>query len=295
MKNPSIGTPEMRQPSRGWSSMRHLWIAGAWLVVCHAASAAVGIYTNVVMGDNPVAYWRLGEASGPTAYDKTANANNGTYKVNGGTLTFGITGVVTNDPNTAINVSAGSYMAAPHSASLNLTTGMTLEAWTALTTNDGYYQGLMMKCGNSGWGDGYGLYTYGGNLTAFINTYNPLSGNAASWAFGTGPAYHHLVSTFDGTYLKLYVDGQLKASTDTAATNITTNTGELALGIGAYYSPAQWEGKIDEVAIYNYALTGQQVVDHYDSAFYVIPVPEPAVPALVAAAGLLLFRLWRKA
>lgn len=56
------------------------------MLACRAATAGI-IYTDSVLADNPVAYWRLGEATGPSAFDEVTMANNANY---GGGETFGV-------------------------------------------------------------------------------------------------------------------------------------------------------------------------------------------------------------
>jgi hypothetical protein len=51
-------------------------------------------YTTEVLKDNPRGYWRLGETSGETVNDETANSMDGTY-VNAPTL--GVPGVITDN------------------------------------------------------------------------------------------------------------------------------------------------------------------------------------------------------
>src|SRR5258708_23704312 len=56
-------------------------------------------YSNVVLAKGPVGYWRLGEASGPTAADASGNGYDGTYLRN---PAFGQTAAILNDPHTAL-------------------------------------------------------------------------------------------------------------------------------------------------------------------------------------------------
>jgi hypothetical protein len=268
--------------------------AVVWLSAASASFGAFGIYTNVVLNDGPVAYWRLGESSGTTAFDETAFNNHGAYTTNqpsgypAGVVTLGAPGAVLYDPNTGIDVNSGGRVEVPHSASLNLSTGMTIEAWASLESPTvappNYYQPLVMKSPGS-WGSGYGIYAYQGEIFVYIDTYNPLSFKTASTPLGFGTQYHHFVGTFDGTLLKLYVDGTLKATTTPGVATISQNTDSLIIGAGAgipFY--ASWDGKIDEVAIYNYALSAEQVYDHFHSA------PEPSVVGLLCLSALLLWK-----
>jgi len=57
-------------------------------------------YDRLVLGDGPIAYWRLGEPSGTNANDETANNRDGTY-VN--TPTLGVAGNLVGDSDTAVS------------------------------------------------------------------------------------------------------------------------------------------------------------------------------------------------
>src|SRR5260370_36700308 len=58
-------------------------------------------YSSVVLAKGPIGYWRLGEATGPTAFDASGNGYDGTYF---GNPAFGQPGAITNDPDTAIGL-----------------------------------------------------------------------------------------------------------------------------------------------------------------------------------------------
>lgn len=285
---------ENNSMGRGWSCAKWLWTGVIGLAASQAAFALPGIYTNVVMNDNPVAYWRLGETSGTTAFDETLNNNDGAYTTNlptgypAGVVTLGAPGVVTYDPNTGIDVNSGGRVEVPHSASLNLSAGMTIEAWASLESPTvappNYYQPLVMKSPGS-WGSGYGIYAFQGEIILYVDTYNPASFKTTSTSFGFGTNYHHIVGTFASSTLKLYIDGQLASSTNIAVASISQNTDPLIIGAAAgipYY--ANWDGKIDEVAIYNYALSATQVFDHFSS------VPEPSLVWLLSLGVIVLWK-----
>src|ERR1043166_2151966 len=48
------------------------------LMVLAACGTAQAAYTNVVMSNNPIAYWGLNETNGTTAVDSSANGHNAT-------------------------------------------------------------------------------------------------------------------------------------------------------------------------------------------------------------------------
>ena len=75
-----------------------------------------------------------------------------------------------------------------------------------------------------------------------------------SVALGTGD-WSHIAMTYDGSTQKLYVNGSLAAS---AALSGSINQDANSLLIGQFFN-----GMLDEVAIYNRALSATEVKDHY--------------------------------
>ena len=72
--------------------------------------------------------------------------------------------------------------------------------------------------------------------------------------------WHHIMCTWDGTIANIYIDGVNRASCNWSG---TLGTNDVALGIGAYSNDGvSWSdyfnGVIDEVAIYNRALSASE-------------------------------------
>ncbi|MEA2163027.1 MAG: large repetitive protein [Thermoanaerobaculia bacterium] len=189
--------------------------------------------------------------------------NNG-YLSGGTTTTAGNVGQAFNFDgiNDSVNV--------PMSGSLQLTTGATVEFWMKgdpsnnLTT---CCQGLvatdMYAIEVAGSGVHFGLSTDNGATTPF-----PSSGQVAI----STNQWHHIAGTYDGSTITLYVDGVPAASAAHTGL-ISANSGFLSIGsedgrtgacpacVGTRY----FKGLIDEVAIYNRALTAAEVADIYNA------------------------------
>lgn len=88
--------------------------------------------------------------------------------------------------------------------------------------------------------------------------------------------WHHYVGTFDGTTLNIYVDG-IKNSVQYAGSINTTDTGSLYLGWDDGQSGRYFNGLIDEVAIYNRALSATEIQEHYRNYTIGVPTVEPVV------------------
>jgi len=206
------------------------------------------------MADTPLAYWRLGEATGAVAADQLGTRN-GTY-VN--TPALGQLGALFNDPATSVGFNGTSqYAQAPSDAALNRAQ-FSVEVWARPTGGAGTYHGVMTS---RSYPQGWVLYL----------------GTDSSWEFwvnsGTGmisiysnPAtlnsWHHLVGTYDGTTASLYVNGVLVASS--AVSGYTGQTGNvLEIGQSEPVENLYFPGQLEEAAVYGAALSATQVQRHY--------------------------------
>ncbi len=89
-------------------------------------------------------------------------------------------------------------------------------------------------------------------------------GRRATWrVIGTASAtgqrrWTHVAPTYDGANLRLYVNGVQVATTRRSTSAITTSTGALRIGGNSVWSE-YFQGRIDEVRIYNRALTAGEI------------------------------------
>lgn len=65
--------------------------------------------------------------------------------------------------------------------------------------------------------------------------------------------WHHIVASYDGTRMYLYIDGQLLAS-ESATGNISAKSEPVYIGAEPEKPGQEWKGLIDDVRIYSYAL-----------------------------------------
>jgi hypothetical protein len=95
------------------------------------------------------------------------------------------------------------------------------------------------------------------------------SGSAAlRYASSTGTAttgvWKHIVGVFDGTTVKIYVDG---AEGGTTGTVTTANTASFPLRLGRFYDTAtgSWDGQIGNARIYNRFLSHAEIKQNYNA------------------------------
>jgi len=213
-----------------------------------------------------VAAYGFEEGSGTTVDDSSGNGNNGT--VSGATWTtngrFG----------SALSFGAGALVTVSNSPSIDLTTGMTLEAWVYPTSLNGSWMNVIFKS-NGNPGSQNPSYVLQGStptgLTPSLFISSAPSNLATPSALPVN-AWSHLAATYDGTTMTLYVNGAPLAS-QSASGAMTVSTDALTIG-GNAFSGQNWVGLIDEIRIYNRALTQSEIqADMARSVVEIRPLP----------------------
>ena len=150
----------------------------------------------------------------------------------------------------------------PYLAALN-PSAFTIEAWAYPTGGQGTFRSIVTSRDYApGAAKGYVLYA------ASDNTGGCGRARAANVVYGPSIVLNqwtHLVGTYDGTTLRLYVNGALVSSNTVTYTPNTTRP--LRVAAGRTESSAQYllPGRVDEVAVYGSALSAARVQAHYDS------------------------------
>ncbi|MBS0641193.1 MAG: LEPR-XLL domain-containing protein, partial [Proteobacteria bacterium] len=142
----------------------------------------------------------------------------------------------------------------PHDAALNPAGALTVEAWLLKDPSAGTWSSVISKSTNSGWGDGYGLAIYpDGKLHFFVGNYS--TGNVA--ADLPANTWTHVAGTWDGTTLRLYLNGTLaNEAAYSGPSNNTTAPLLIGNGGGGGYP---WRGLIDELRIWTTARTAAEI------------------------------------
>jgi hypothetical protein len=150
---------------------------------------------------------------------------------------------------------SSNWVTVADSNSLDLTSGMTLEAWVYPQSNSGV-RDVIMKEGSAI--DIYNLYHRNwrgrpeGNV--FANGVNRVVEGTSSISQNI---WTHLATTYDGTNLRLYVNGVQRAVQALTGT-IATSSGVLRIGGNSVWGE-YFRGRIDDVRIYNRALAQSEI------------------------------------
>ncbi|MEO8931334.1 MAG: PKD domain-containing protein [Lacisediminihabitans sp.] len=221
--------------------------------------APADAYGAAVYNNDPLLYWRLADTAGTAAVDSGQQDNPGTFS--GGNPTKGVSGALSGNSNAAVTFKAQAIVAS-NTQFTNPTT-YSLETWFQTTTGSG---GKLIGFGNqqSGLSSNYDRHIYmqdDGRLvfgvwTGQTNTITTVN----SYSDGL---WHYVVASQSSDGMKLYVDGTL------AGTNPQTGSqsysgywrigGDQTWGSTSPY----FNGKLDEVAVYNTALSAADISNHY--------------------------------
>jgi hypothetical protein len=191
-----------------------------------------------------IAQLKFDDGSGPAANDSTPNNNDGAL-VNAPAWVYGRSGF-------ALDFAGGQFVKLNNNQTLNPTAAISVSAW--VNADDWTGAPTILRKGNAS--VQYRLFAIGGSLTfeipgvGFVSTPAPSAG-----------AWHMLTGTYNGSALRVYVDGAVAAGAS-ASGAISTGSDTLVIGAPFEASPpanAMFHGLIDEVDIFGRGLTADEV------------------------------------
>jgi len=226
-------------------------------------SGVGGEYSAAVLTDGPVAYWRLGEASGTTAADTGPNSLDGTYN----NVTPGQTGAIPGNADTAAAFNGtSSYVEVPDNNLLTLGSEATFEAWINVDSISENFDSIFNKWNQDGSLDEFifGLTTTNKLRLLFNSTAGQVNvDSVGTISLGT---WHHVAAVRDNDTVTFYIDGTAAGSTTglVSGSSPFQNTvttlrigGQGRKGVNRFL-----DGLIDEPAIYDTALSAAQIAQH---------------------------------
>ena len=217
------------------------------------AAGNLGPYSPIANATTPtappaglVAAYSFDEGTGTTVADASGTGNGGAI----GTATWSTLG---KNGNALSFNGTSARVTVPDAPSLRLTNAMTLEAWVFPTKRSTVWRDVIFK------GDDYFLMS-----STHVSSRPAVGGNfSGTNAYLNGPSaltsnrWTHLAATYDGTTLRLYVNGAQVATRSQTGT-LATSSNPLNIGGDTIYNQ-YFAGRIDDVRLYNTARSAVQI------------------------------------
>lgn len=198
-----------------------------------------------------IAWWKLDEGSGDTVADSSGFGRSGTL-VGDTSWVDGITGgALTFDGD-------GDYVDMGKDPGFDITNQITVSAWIKVNAFNKDWQTIIAK-GDRSWR----LQRNAGNGTLeFACSGLVVPGTDWGQIFGKTDVndehWHHVAGVYDQEKIYLYIDGILDASAAAPGT-IRVNQEPVYIGENSQMPNRFWNGLIDDVRIYNYALSAEEI------------------------------------
>ena len=259
-----------------------------------AATAQASYYNDVITQPSLLDYWRLDESTGATTAADSKGSLTGNY-TNPGGITFGQTGALAGDPDTAVNLSGTSYVDVPNGPTLNGTysssgaglTALTLAAWVNPSTLTGLEAIVGRWGGSSGaGGDQFLLYTFNSGIGITVSSSAGSENGIQAGTLATNQ-YSFVVGTWNSTgAYQLFINGSKIATGTQTLPGLEASTRPLEIGAQNNNSGRYFQGKIDEPAIFSSVLSDAQILNLYNDGITAVPEPSALVLLSLGAIGL---------
>lgn len=224
-----------------------------------AAVVTAALATSPALAaSGPVGVWKLDEGSGTAIADSSGNGNDGVMSgaVSWGTGVFG-PALVFDGANGQVKVS--------DNLALEPKTAVTVSAWVKGGDSSGAFRYVLAKGANGCVAASYGLYTGPrGGLEFYVS-----QGHGSVYAQSPDPGqavwdgkWHLAVGTYDGTTIRLYVDG-VQVRTGTPWTGsleyLLPNSNDFYIGNYPGCADHEFDGSIDDVQVWNRTLSASEI------------------------------------
>lgn len=223
---------------------------------------ANGYYDTIMATSGLVGYWRLGETTSTMA--PSSGAVSGTVF---NSPTRGVAGATVDDINLAVTLNGTTQYIGFGNNYANASS-YSVECWvkfTSVAATSGFQTFVSKEDYGTTPASGWGLYLEEAtNTISFVrmDTTSVKKMNAGSFTSGV---WYHIVATYDGSNLRLYSNGVQIGTAVASAIGAKTSTAPMRIG-QAGTGGDFFGGTIDELAIYNVALSGATILAHYQAA-----------------------------
>jgi Concanavalin A-like lectin/glucanases superfamily len=229
----------------------------------HAWKLSDGAAAKAVVAMKPVAYWRLNEFTGPVAADASGHGRDATYERD---VAYYLEG-----PQSAAFCANGQKNRAPHLVGSRIRArldelgdhySVSMWIWNGMPNDgrdiSGWFFSRSHDHGLSIGGDHLGIGGKSGNTGKLI-FFNGTEERAVVAGKTEIPRWQwqHVTLVRDGKAVRVYLNGNLELES-TSLVDPFTSLGECFFG-GRSDNDSNWEGRIDEVTVFNRTLTDAEV------------------------------------
>jgi hypothetical protein len=193
-----------------------------------------------------IGWWKFDEAEGKTAADSSGGHHNGTLVGNAKWAQGKIGGAIALD-------GTGSFVQIADKTAFDMGDQITLASWVNIRSVPVDWMAILTK-GDSAWR----MSTLSRERKAHFNVNNASSDVFSSSSTINANEWHHLAAVYNGSVMQLYVDGKLDA-TQPWAGGIAKNNSDVLIGENVEQPNRCFDGLIDDVRIYNYALAESEI------------------------------------
>jgi Concanavalin A-like lectin/glucanases superfamily len=205
----------------------------------------------------PIAAWSFEEGKGATVEDVTGDGHEGT--IEGAQWVRGKYGEALKFDG------EGDAVKVPNSPDFDLTEGFTIESWVRPESASSEWAPILAKeigGGKAAHELAWWLYEGGSSSNVPSGGTEPTPGKRSE-ATAEDPlpvdVWSHVALTYDGSQVRLYVDGELVDYSSVPAGPPPVTEGELQIGAATEHDD-DFAGRLDEVKIYNRALNAAEIV-----------------------------------
>ncbi len=234
-------------------------------VLCALLFTAAG-NSGADLAEGLVVYFTFDNVNGKTITDDSGNGLDADIIAN--------TDIVDGKYGDAIHITAegADCVNVPADESLKIEGEITMAAWIHQEAWNTDAQWFDKNCHNGGELNSYGIGAFNGgaNFNMFLG-----SGNGRPTLSKPHPleedTWHHVVGTYDGSTMKIYVDGELALEEDQAFDFLGTNDQDLRIGCSKDRPQYSFEGgSIDEAAVWRRALSDDEVKEIMNEEFLAV-------------------------
>ncbi|OGZ18545.1 MAG: hypothetical protein A2Z68_00880 [Candidatus Nealsonbacteria bacterium RBG_13_38_11] len=193
-----------------------------------------------------IGHWDFNEIEGDIVYDSSyLFQNNGTI--------FGTWARVGGKDGNCLELNGNAYVNSGNSYNLNLDNKISISAWVNVSSAG---SGLIVKKGNPAQGTGYNLSLSGGYIVFALGDGSSSQSISSSYGQELFGQWVYLTAVWDGEIMKQYINKEVQSGTRSFNGSIGSSEDDLIIGEGL-------TGKIDDVRLYNYALSDKDLETNY--------------------------------